>query len=120
MSTPDSRAARRIVLPAFPRAGKRACRGRVLSSDSFSKVLREIFQCASDGKRRHATHRAQGSVDHRIAELVEQMNILFAVLVRDDAVDYFHTPHRADAAGRAFAAGLDRAELHSETRLLGH
>ena len=43
-----------------------------------------------------------------------------AVLVLDDAVDHLDAARRADPAGRALAAGFDRAEFHREARLLGH
>ena len=35
-----------------------------------------------------------------------------------DAVDHLHAAHRADAAGRALAAGFLGAELHGKSRLL--
>ena len=38
----------------------------------------------------------------------------------DDPVDDLDAARRADAAGRAFAAGFDGAEFHREARLLGH
>src|SRR5690606_28017860 len=38
----------------------------------------------------------------------------------DDTVDRFHAAHRANAAGRALAAGFDRAEFHREARHLRH
>ena len=43
-----------------------------------------------------------------------------ALLAGDDPVDDLDAAGRADPAGRALAAGFDRAELHGEARLLGH
>ncbi|MNN24237.1 hypothetical protein D3C81_1376630 [compost metagenome] len=58
-----------------------------------------------------------------VAQVLEDDHLLIAtVLVRrcQQAVDHLHAPSRADAAWRAFATGFLGAELHRETRHVGH
>ena len=43
-----------------------------------------------------------------------------AIFAGHDLVDQLDAARRADAAGRALAAGFDGAELHGEAGLLGH
>ncbi len=51
---------------------------------------------------------------------VEQRLVLLGLDARGDLVSRFDTTRRADAAGRALAAGFDGAEFHGETGLLQH
>src|SRR6185437_16320720 len=73
-------------------------------------------QRALYGERSHAAQTAQRSLDHELAELLEPAYVAGCFLPRNDPVDDFHRPRRADAAGSAFAAGFDGAELHGIAR----
>ena len=67
--------------------------------------------------RRQPAQRAQRSVQQQFTKIVQDLQVLRAVLVGDDPVDHLHTARRADAAGRALAAALDGAEFHGEAGL---
>ncbi len=56
----------------------------------------------------------------RLAEVLDQREVGGAALTADDLVDGLDAARRADAAGRALAAGFDGAELHGEARLARH
>jgi hypothetical protein len=58
-------------------------------------------------------------VDHGVAQVAQQDDVLHALVVRADLVDHLHAARRADAARRALAARLDGAELHRIARELG-
>src|SRR5438552_9683289 len=84
------------------------------------EVLGEILERAHDRARSQSTHGTERTVDHRGAQVIEQLKVLVAVNPGDDLVDHLDAPDRADAAGCALAAGLDRTELHRKTRLSRH
>src|SRR5690606_39619884 len=79
-----------------------------------------MLQRAADGVGRHAAQGAQGTVDHGIAQVLEQREIRLSLHAGDDAVDYLHAPHGPDAARGALAARLVGAELHGEASLRRH
>jgi hypothetical protein len=54
------------------------------------------------------------------AEVFEHREVAGAILAADDAIHGLDAAGRADAAWRALAARLDRAELHREAGLLRH
>src|SRR5690554_306113 len=70
------------------------------------------------GEGGEAPQRAKRAVLHRVAEIGE--NIDRGGVSAGDSVDRLDAPPRADTARRAFAAALDGAELHGETRHLHH
>ena len=78
-----------------------------------------MLQCAAYRVRRQAAHGAQRSVDHRLAQFIQQRQITLPLLVIPNLINDFHAAHRSHAAGRALAAGLHGAEFHGETRLFG-
>ena len=80
-------------------------------------------KCSERRAHRHrgeTAHRAQRSVGHQLAEVVEQREVRVAVLAGADPVDHLDAADRADAAGRALAARLLGAELHGEAGHAGH
>ena len=60
------------------------------------------------------------SLGHHVTEVLEQSQVLVAVLARGDPVDHFHAAHRTDPARCALAARLRGAELHRKPGLCGH
>jgi len=83
-----------------------------------AKILPEMTERAHHRHRRQAAHRAQRSVDHQLIETVEQREILLALHAGDDPIDRLYAAHRADAAGRAFAATFLGGKLKGDARLL--
>src|SRR4029077_7093330 len=81
-----------------------------------AKIFPEVFQRTLHREGRHATQPAQGTLHHRVAQLLEEPHIALPVLAGEDAVDDLDPARRADPAGGALAAGLDRAELHCIAR----
>src|SRR6185312_10698791 len=81
------------------------------------EVVPEMLQRALDRERRHPAKTAQGALQHRLTQVLEQLHVPLALHPAQDAVDDFHSTGRAYAARRALATGLDRAELH---RITGH
>src|SRR4051812_18897411 len=86
------------------------------------EILAEKPQRAAHRKRGHATEAAQRAVEHRVAELVEQREIgrTLAVARLQYPIDQFDSARRTDAAWRALAARLDRAELERISRHARH
>src|SRR5689334_20947212 len=93
--------------------------GRLLGGlpAGFVEIFREVADRTLDRIRGQPAQGAERSVDHGVAEIVEQLQVLLAVLAGDDAVDHLDAAGRADPAGRALAAGFHGAELHGEARL---
>ena len=79
-----------------------------------------MLQCGLHRVGGHAAHRAQRAGEHGVAQRAEQGEVSVALLAGDDAVDDFHAAHRADATGRALAAGLLGAEGHRVACHLRH
>ena len=75
---------------------------------------------AHDRIGREAAERAERAELHGMAEVFQKREVGGAILVRDDPVDDLDAAGRADPAGRALAAGFDRAELHREAGLPRH
>jgi hypothetical protein len=69
---------------------------------------------------REASKRAQRTEFHGVTEIFEQCRVVGTVVVANNAVNHFDAARGANPAGRALAAGLNGAEFHRETRLLGH
>ena len=85
-----------------------------------AEILAEMGERAHHRVRRKAAQRAQRSEFHGVAEVFEQRDVLAPPFALDDAVDDLDPSCRANAARRALAAGLQRAELHGEASLLHH
>src|SRR5437879_13096678 len=75
---------------------------------------------ALDRERRHAAEAAERPLHHGPAELLERPDVPLAVDALENAIDDLHAARRADAARRALAAGLDRAEFHRIARHARH
>src|SRR5688572_13629139 len=90
------------------------------SSRPRPEVLREVLHGALHGEGGHAPEAAQGRIQHRIAELLDQHELAFTVLPAADGSQGLRPADRADPAGRALAAGFDCAEFHRVTRHLQH
>src|SRR5687768_5611048 len=84
------------------------------------KILGEVLQRALNGEGGEPAQSAQRAVQQRLAQIVQHDEILDTLFAGDDAVDDLDAAGRADAARRAFAAALGRAELEREARLLRH
>ena len=85
-----------------------------------SEIFGEMVQRAHHRIGREAAERAQRAELHRVAEVVEHRDCFRArspAMILSIILD---AARRADAAGRALAAGFDGAELHGEARLLRH
>ena len=95
------------------RAGGVRPRWRRGGTGGEAEVLRKVVQGGQHGVRRHAAQRAQRAAQHGVAQVAQQMHLLFARRAAGhDLVEGLHAARRADAAGRALAAGLDCAEFH--------
>ena len=89
-------------------------------ADGPVEIFGKMLHGALHRHGRQAAHGAERAVDHRLAEIVEKDEVIVALDAGDDAVDHLDATHRADAAGRALAAGFDRAEFHGEACLPRH
>src|SRR5258706_455922 len=69
--------------------------------------------------RRHEPNASKESVAHGFAKVPHNVDILHHPLAAHDLFDGFGPSLGADAAGRAFAAGLDGAEMEGKTGLFG-
>src|SRR5258708_92645 len=71
---------------------------------------------------RHGGEPAKGTeraIAHGFAKVPHDVDILHHTLATHDLIHGFGATLGADAAGRAFAAGFDGAEMEGKTRLLG-
>src|SRR5579859_5003019 len=82
-----------------------------------TEVLREIFERAQHRQGRKAAERAERARGHGVAKVAQQFDVGRALTIGDDAIDDLDAAGRADAAGGALAARLERTELH---RITGH
>ena len=73
---------------------------------------------ALHGKRNQSAESAERTIRHHFAKIVEQFQILRAILIGDDLIDYLDAARGPDAAGRALAAAFDGAKFHGEARLM--
>src|SRR5580704_1787753 len=85
---------------------------RGLSALSFDKIFGKMVQARDHREGREAPQRTQRSVGHGLTQIAEQHLLRSCVLAGHQPVDDLDAASRADAARRAFAAGLDGAELH--------
>src|SRR5262245_44153954 len=85
-----------------------------------AEVVRKVRERAHDRVGREAAECAERAEFHGVAEVLDYGEVLGTMLAGDDALDGLHAACRADAAGRALAAGFERAELECEAGLLGH
>src|ERR1700733_8402146 len=76
----------------------------------FDKIFVKMVQGGNHGKWRQTAQRAQGAIGQSLAQIPQNDLLLRRILARDQPVDHFNAPGRADAAGSALAAGLDGAE----------
>src|SRR5579871_4099742 len=83
------------------------------------EIFREMLHCAHDGHWREPAQCAKRAIPHGLAKILNEVDILDHFLAADDLVDGFRAACRPDPAGRALAAGLDRAEMEGEARLFG-
>ena len=56
-----------------------------------AKVSGVMVECRKNRIGGHATHGAQAAVQHRVAEIAQEVHLLFFVCVLGDAVDGFNT-----------------------------
>ena len=109
--------------PVIDFLGHRHCRFLIQQLQALScgaEILGEMRERAQHRIGGKPAKGAKRSELHGVAEIFEHDQIGRRVLACHDLVDQLYAPRRADAAGRALAAGLDGAELHGETGLLGH
>src|SRR5262245_54639042 len=69
---------------------------RSVSNLDSMEVLLEMVQRRQHRVGREAAQRAQRAVQHRVAEVPQQRDVLFSFLVRDDLVDHLDPARRAD------------------------
>ena len=84
------------------------------------EVLGEMLDRAHHRVGREAAQRAERAEFQRLAEVGDQGEVGLGPLAADDLVHGLGAAHRADAAGRALAAGFDGAEFQREARLVRH
>src|SRR5262245_40083719 len=84
------------------------------------EVVWEVRERAHDGIGREAPQRAQRAEFHGVAEVGDQGEVGLRAVAGEDLVDGLRAACGADAAGRALAAALHRAELEGEAGLPGH
>src|SRR3954471_24659439 len=78
-----------------------------------------MLECANYRIRRQPAHCAEGTIDHQFTQVVEECDVLIAILPCNDFVDDFDSTSGADAAGSTFSAALECAEFHGEACLAG-
>src|ERR1700677_4597143 len=93
---------------------------RGLSALGFDKIFRKMGQARDHREGGEPPQRAQRSVGHGLTQIAEQHLLRSRIPTGHQPADSFDAEGRADAAWRAFAAGLDGAELHRVAGLCGH
>lgn len=83
--------------------------GQNLSRTWALVVLAEVAQRGLHGLAGALTQTAERGVGDRVGELLEKLDILFASLVADDALESFQHALRTLAAGDALAARIPSA-----------
>ena len=83
-------------------------------------VLAEVAQRGLHRLAGALTQTAERGMGDRVGEILEKLDILFASLVADDALESFQHALRTLAAGDALAAGFLLREFHEEAGDLRH
>src|SRR5688572_11672684 len=95
-------------------------RGSPSVACAVPEIFTEVLERAGNRERGHAPETAQRALQHRLTEVLQELQIMLRVHPRDDPVHDLHATGRSDPAGGAFPAGLDRAELHGVAGHFGH
>src|SRR6476661_3789458 len=85
-----------------------------------AEIFGEMGERAHNRVWREAAQRTQRTKLHGVAQIFEHRDVLGAILIGHDLVDQLDATRRPDAAGRALAAGFDRAKFHGEAGLAAH
>ncbi len=77
-----------------------------------------MANCALHGKGNESAESAERPIRHHFAKIGEEFQILRAVLIGNDLIDYLDAARGTDAARRALAATFDGAKFHREAGLM--
>src|ERR1700729_447346 len=86
----------------------------------LGEILAEMIERTQDWHGRKAAESAERTVGHHRAKVAQELDVLLAILARDDLVDGLDATGRPNSARRTLAATFLGAEFHCETGLARH